>query len=135
MRFASNQSGLCAAVLGLTLAGCAGTPLAGINPALRREWAQDEKYGQTIHTKLKDLAHVRATARNYSPQQQEELGNFRQKEGEVKTELKDVRKNLRADIDSLENRIKWLNIAGMPALVALTGLLFAVVKRRRSAAR
>ena len=70
-----------------------------------------------------------------SPQQQEELANFRKKEGEAKTQLKEVRKKLRADIDSLENRIKWLDIAGMPALVALTGLVFAIVKRRRSAAR
>ena len=70
-----------------------------------------------------------------SPQQQEELANFRKKEAEAKTELKEVRKKLRADIDSLENRIKWIDIAGMPALVALTGLAFAVVKRRRSAAR
>jgi gliding motility-associatede transport system auxiliary component len=70
-----------------------------------------------------------------SPQQQEELANFRKKEAEAKTELKEVRKKLRADIDSLENRIKWLDIAGMPALVALAGLAFAIVKRRRSAAR
>jgi ABC-type uncharacterized transport system involved in gliding motility auxiliary subunit len=70
-----------------------------------------------------------------SPEQQEELSNFRKKEAEAKTELKDVRKKLRAEIDSLENRIKWLDIAGMPALVALTGLAFAIVKRKRSAAR
>jgi ABC-type uncharacterized transport system involved in gliding motility auxiliary subunit len=70
-----------------------------------------------------------------SPQQQEELTNFRQKEAEAKTQLKEVRKKLRADIDSLENRIKWLDIAGMPALIALTGIIFAAVKRRRSAAR
>jgi ABC-type uncharacterized transport system involved in gliding motility auxiliary subunit len=70
-----------------------------------------------------------------SPQQQEELANFRKKEVEAKTQLKEVRKKLRADIDSLENRIKWLDISGMPALVALTGLVFALVKRKRSAAR
>jgi ABC-type uncharacterized transport system involved in gliding motility auxiliary subunit len=70
-----------------------------------------------------------------SPQQQEELANFRKKEGDVKTQLKTVRKKLRADIDSLENRIKWLDIAALPALVALTGLVFAAVKRKRSAAR
>ena len=70
-----------------------------------------------------------------SPQQQEELANFRRKEAAAKTELKAVRKKLRADIDSLENRIKWLDIAGMPALVALAGIVFAFVKRRRSAAR
>jgi hypothetical protein len=70
-----------------------------------------------------------------SPQQQEELANFQKKEAEAKTQLKEVRKKLRADIDSLETRIKWLDIAGMPALVALTGLVFAIVRRRRSAAR
>jgi gliding motility-associatede transport system auxiliary component len=70
-----------------------------------------------------------------SPQQQEELANFQKKEVEAKTQLKEVRKKLRADIDSLEDRIKWLDIAGMPALVALTGLVFALVKRKRSAAR
>jgi len=70
-----------------------------------------------------------------SPQQQEELANFRKKEAEAKTQLKEVRKKLRSDVDSLQNRIKWLNIAGMPALVAFTGLAFAIVKRRRSAAR
>ena len=70
-----------------------------------------------------------------SPQQQEELANFRKTEAEAKTELKAVRKKLRADIDSLENRIKWLDIAGMPALVALVGLIFAGVKRRHSSAR
>jgi len=70
-----------------------------------------------------------------SPEQQQELANFRKKEADVKGQLKETRKRLRAEIDSLENRIKWLNIAGMPALVALTGLAFAMVKRKRSAAR
>ncbi len=53
----------------------------------------------------------------------------------MKNQLKEVRKKLRADIDSLENKIKWLNVAGMPAVVALMGLGFAVVKRKRAAAR
>ena len=53
-----------------------------------------------------------------SPEQQQEIANFRKKEGEVKVQLKDERKKLRADIDSLENRVKWTNIALMPALVA-----------------
>ena len=45
------------------------------------------------------------------------------------------RKNLRRDIDSLENRIKWLNIAGMPLLVTLSGITLALLKRQRTAAK
>jgi len=70
-----------------------------------------------------------------SPEQQQEIANFRKKEGDVKKELKEERKKLRTDIDSLENRIKWLNIAGMPALVAASGVLLAMSRRKRQAAR
>ncbi len=66
-----------------------------------------------------------------SPEQQQELANFQKTEAEVKTQLKTVRKQLRADIDSLETRIKWLNIGLMPAVVALSGLGLALFKRRR----
>ncbi len=69
-----------------------------------------------------------------SPEQQQELANFRQTEANVKTQLKDMRRRLRAEIDSLENRIKWLNIAGMPALVILAGFGLALIKRREVAA-
>ena len=41
-----------------------------------------------------------------SPEQQQELAKFRQKEADAKRELKQVRKNLRRDVDSLENRLK-----------------------------
>jgi hypothetical protein len=42
---------------------------------------------------------------------------------------------LRADIDSLENRLKWVNIAAMPALVAFSGVLLAIGRRQSRAAR
>jgi len=65
-----------------------------------------------------------------SPEQQQELANFQKKEAEVKAELKTVRKEVRAEIDSLETRVKWLNIAAMPAVVALSGLGLALFKRK-----
>ena len=34
--------------------------------------------------------------------------------------------------DSLETRLKWVNIAGMPFLVVLAGLSAALFKRQRS---
>ena len=70
-----------------------------------------------------------------SPEQQAEITNFRKKETEVKQQLKVERKKLRGDIDSLENRIKWANIAGMPVLVAIGGILLALSRRKREAAR
>ena len=70
-----------------------------------------------------------------SPEQQKEVENFRKREVEVKRELKDVRKQLRRDIDSLENRLKWINIAGMPFLVTVSGIGLAVIKRKRTSAK
>ena len=66
-----------------------------------------------------------------SPEQQQELVSFRKKEADVKAQLKQMRKRLRSEIDSLENRIKWLNIAGMPVMVVLAGFGLAAMKRKR----
>lgn len=87
--------------------------------------------------KLNELQKSKDSSQRFilSPEQQQELASFRKKEAEVKAELKTVRKNLRSDIDSLENRIKWLNIAGMPALVAAFGLGLAILKSKRAAAK
>jgi len=67
-----------------------------------------------------------------SPEQQQELANFQKKEAEVKAQLKTVRKEVRSEIDSLETRVKWLNIAAMPAVVALSGLGLALFRRRQT---
>jgi ABC-type uncharacterized transport system involved in gliding motility auxiliary subunit len=70
-----------------------------------------------------------------SPEQQAELEKFRKTEAEVKVKLKDERKKLRRDIDSLENRLKWVNIALMPLAVSVTGIALAVYKRKRTSAK
>ena len=66
-----------------------------------------------------------------SPEQQQEVVSFRKKEADAKLQLKQMRKQLRSEIDSLENRIKWLNIAGMPVVVILAGFGLAAMKRKR----
>jgi ABC-type uncharacterized transport system involved in gliding motility auxiliary subunit len=93
---------------------------------------------QDAQTKLNELQVKKENGQQkfiLSPEQQQALASFRTKQAEVKKELKEVRRSLRADIDSLENRIKWINIAGMPFLVALSGLGLAAIKRKRSAAK
>ncbi|HTD85559.1 MAG TPA: Gldg family protein, partial [Candidatus Binatia bacterium] len=67
-----------------------------------------------------------------SAEQQAELQKFRTKEADAKRDLKLVRKDLRREIDSLENRLKWANIAGMPVLVTAFGIGLAIFKRNRA---
>ena len=70
-----------------------------------------------------------------SPEQQAEIKKFQENEATVNKELKQVRKNLRQEIDSLQSTVKWVDIAAMPVIVTLLGLALALVKRRRRAAR
>ena len=87
--------------------------------------------------KLNELQRTKEKGQRFilSPEQQQEMARFRQKEAEAKKELKQVRKNLRHDVDSMENRLKWVNIAAMPVVVSLTGITLAVYKRKRTAAK
>jgi ABC-type uncharacterized transport system involved in gliding motility auxiliary subunit len=68
-----------------------------------------------------------------SPEQQDELERFRKNVAETRLALKEVRKNLRQDAEALVFWTKVANIALMPLLVALIGLLVALVRRSRTA--
>jgi len=70
-----------------------------------------------------------------SPEQQAEVENFRKTEAQTRRDLKTVQKNLRREIDSLETRIKWLNIAAVPLAVTLCGIILAAYKRKLTAAK
>jgi ABC-type uncharacterized transport system involved in gliding motility auxiliary subunit len=87
--------------------------------------------------KLSELQQTKQDGQQFilSQEQQQEISNFRKKEASIKTQLKNERRKLRANIDSLENRLKWLNIAAMPALVAFSGVLLAIGRRQSRAAR
>ena len=66
-----------------------------------------------------------------SKEQQEEIRKFRRAEADTRRELKNVRKELTSDIDSLGTRLKCLNIIFVPVLVALFGMFRAILRRRR----
>ncbi len=65
-----------------------------------------------------------------TPEQQAEIERFRKTVAESRLALKEVRKNLRQDAESLVFWTKVANIALMPLLVALAGLLIALMRRR-----
>ncbi|MBI4292270.1 MAG: Gldg family protein, partial [Betaproteobacteria bacterium] len=69
-----------------------------------------------------------------SAAQQAELESFRRKAVETRLELKEVRKALRAESEALQFWTKVINIAAIPVLVALAGLLLALYRRRRTVA-
>ncbi|MGP8199798.1 MAG: Gldg family protein [Limisphaerales bacterium] len=70
-----------------------------------------------------------------SPEQQKELENYQKSVADANKELKSVRKKLAKDTDSLEFWTKVANIGAMPALVSVTGIVLAMVKRKRTAAK
>jgi len=70
-----------------------------------------------------------------SPEQQKELANYQETVARANKDLKETRKKLRKDTDSLEFWTKVVNIGAMPALVAASGIVLAIYKRKRTAAK
>jgi len=73
------------------------------------------------------------SAQILSPEQQAELDRFRKTVAETRLALKEVRKNLRQDAEGLVFWTKVANIALMPLLVALFGVMVALIRRRKTA--
>ena len=69
-----------------------------------------------------------------SSEQQTELENFRKKAAETRIELKELRRELRADSEALQFWTKVLNIVLIPVLVTLAGIALAILRRRRTPA-
>ncbi len=88
---------------------------------------------QETQQQLRELQNQKETSQRFilSPQQQAAIEQFHARELEIKKELKEVRKNLRRDIEMLGIRIKAINIALMPLLVALGGVGYGLSRRRR----
>ncbi len=96
----------------------------------------EDSLNQTTE-KLQALQKTRGTAQAsiLTPEQQAEIENFRKKATVARKDLKELRKNLRVETDMLEFVTKVINIALVPLLVAVAGLLLALAKRRRVRAR
>ncbi|MFZ1392385.1 MAG: hypothetical protein WAS23_12415, partial [Dokdonella sp.] len=69
-----------------------------------------------------------------SPEQKSELDNFVKRKTGIRKELRDVRRSLDAEIETLGSRLKFLNIVLVPLLVTLVAAGFAMwqVRRRKS---
>ncbi len=93
---------------------------------------EDEK--QKTSARLQELQKAQGPgaakgAQILSPEQQAELERFKKTYIETNLALKELRKNLRQDAEALVFWTKVANIALMPLLVALAGLLVAFLRR------
>jgi len=70
-----------------------------------------------------------------SPEQRAELEKLRKEEAETRKRLKQVQKDLRKEVVSLQTRLKWINILAVPLAVTATGIVIAIVNRRKTSAK
>ena len=63
----------------------------------------------------------------------QEIEKFRGDMLTVRRELREVKRELRKDIDRLDGVLKFVNIAAMPLLIGIAGIGWAAYRRRRTA--
>jgi ABC-type uncharacterized transport system involved in gliding motility auxiliary subunit len=95
---------------------------------LQQELSDTErKLTELQSAKSKDQAMV------LSPEQKVELDNFLKRKVEIRKQLRDVRRQLDADIEALGTRLKFINILLVPLLLIIVALGFVGWKSRRAA--
>ena len=63
------------------------------------------------------------------------MEKFRKAEAQTRVQLKQVQKDLRREVDALQTRATWLNIAVVPLLVTFFGIGLALYKRKLTSAK
>ncbi|MBF0244500.1 MAG: hypothetical protein HQL31_04430, partial [Planctomycetes bacterium] len=109
-----------------------------IEDAARSRWQEEEEKLKESMTSLDNKIKEQMKGKGAMGQQvimssevQEKIEQFKKERSEVQRRLREVRKNLRSDIEYLGNWLKFVNIALMPILIAVFGLAFATVRSRR----
>ena len=70
-----------------------------------------------------------------TPQQSASMDRVRREIAATRSQLRDVQHNLNAEIDRLGSFLAFLNIAGVPLLVAGFGIVAGLIRRRRAKRR
>lgn len=100
---------------------------------LAREQELMQKVEDT-NQKLRQLEQQKDASQKMimSPEQEEEIRKFQEEKIRINQQLKEVRRNLRADIESLGSWLRFINIFLMVFIVAIGGGLFALYRRKKS---
>nr|WP_298723871.1 Gldg family protein [uncultured Steroidobacter sp.] len=74
---------------------------------------------------------TQASMMSLSPEQEAELERFQQERVRIRKELRETRRSLDVEIEALGTRLKLINIALVPALLALGAIFLEIMRRRR----
>ena len=96
---------------------------------LQTELQQTESKLTELQSKRNDQSSIML-----SPEQEEELKRFTAEKTRVRKELRETQRGLDVDINRLGSRLKVINIALAPLVVAIAGVLILSMRRRRRAA-
>ncbi|MBW1786312.1 MAG: Gldg family protein [Deltaproteobacteria bacterium] len=127
-------------LIGLRTRGAFERPFTAVMALERRaqeRWLSKEKElldrVERTNRKLRELEQRKDDSQRLivSPEQEAEIARFKAERHTIRRELKQVRKNLRADIESLGNRLKAINLFLMPLLIAIAGIFFALYRQKR----
>jgi ABC-type uncharacterized transport system involved in gliding motility auxiliary subunit len=127
-------------LIGLRSRGSFERPFTSVLELKRRaqeRWLAKEKelvkQIEATNRKLRELEKEKDASQRLiiSPEQEAEIAKFKEEKRRINRELKQVRKNLRADIETLGTMLKAINIFLMPFFVSIAGLCFAIYKKRR----
>ena len=89
---------------------------------------------QTIEQNIQQLQQEeQATGVLHTAQQQQEIDNFRVRMLDTRRDLRGVQRSLRTDVETLESRIRVVNIWAVPIVIAIVAVLLALVRRMRRA--
>jgi ABC-type uncharacterized transport system involved in gliding motility auxiliary subunit len=111
---------------------------ATANERFQSEIKRLEDSAQQAQQKINELQQAKKDKDQrfiLSKEQQEELTKLRQQEAETRKHLKQVQKDLRKEVVSLQTRVKWMNILAVPLAVAVSGIVLAGVKSRKTSAK
>ena len=95
---------------------------------LESELKQTESRLTELQAKRNDQSSLQLT-----PEQEAELKRFTAEKNRVRKELRETQRGLDVDIERLNSRLKIINIALVPLLVAVAGFLTLAARRRRRA--
>jgi len=98
--------------------------------------AKEKELDNELKDTEKKLSELEAGRTNtnslvLSPEQEAELTRFQQERVRIRKELRDVRRSLDIEIERLGTRLKILNIALVPALLAIGAIVLALLRRSR----
>jgi ABC-type uncharacterized transport system involved in gliding motility auxiliary subunit len=143
LNFLSNASEILTGsddLIGLRSRGKFERPFTAVIELERRaqeRWLAKEKelvrQVESTNRKLRELQQQKDASQRLiiSPEQEAEIAKFKEEKRRINRELKQVRKNLRADIETLGMTLKVINIFLMPFCVSIAGIGFGLYRQRR----